>query len=235
MIQGDERGFYRDLCLAQRGGYAAFLDLGRYRVLSASPELFFRIDGDRITDAPDEGHRAARPLARGGRGDRARALVASSKDRAENAMIVDLLRNDLGRICRTGSVEVERMLEPERYETVWQLDLDDRGRPASRGHAARRVPRAVPERLGHRRARRCARRRIIADLEDSARGPYCGAIGYLAPPGSGEPRANFNVAIRTVVLDAQTADGRVRRRRRRHPRLVGARASTTRSSRRRGC
>ena len=120
VIHGDERGFYRDLCLAQRGGYAAFLDLGRYRVLSASPELFFRIDGDRITTRPMKG---TAPRGRWLAEDEhlAEMLMASSKDRAENAMIVDLLRNDLGRICRTGSVEVERILEAERYETVWQL------------------------------------------------------------------------------------------------------------------
>ncbi len=120
VIHGDERGFYRDLCLAQRGGYAAFLDLGRYRVLSASPELFFRIDGDRITTRPMKGT-APRGRWLAEDEDIAETLMASSKDRAENAMIVDLLRNDLGRICRTGSVEVERMLEAERYETVWQL------------------------------------------------------------------------------------------------------------------
>src|SRR3990172_1617465 len=119
-IAGDEHGFYRDLCLAQRGGYAAYLDLGRYRVLSASPELFFRVDGERITTRPMKG---TAPRGRWLAEDEAIAanLVASRKDRAENAMIVDLLRNDLGRICRPGSVQVDRMWEPERYETVWQL------------------------------------------------------------------------------------------------------------------
>jgi para-aminobenzoate synthetase/4-amino-4-deoxychorismate lyase len=109
-----------EIQLAQRGGYAAFLDLGRYRVLSASPELFFRIDGDRITARPMKGT-APRGRWLAEDEDIVETLMASSKDRAENAMIVDLLRNDLGRICRTGSVEVERMLEAERYETVWQL------------------------------------------------------------------------------------------------------------------
>jgi para-aminobenzoate synthetase / 4-amino-4-deoxychorismate lyase len=202
MIQGDERGFYRDLCLAQRGGYAAFLDLGRFRVLSASPELFFRIDGERITTKPMKG------TARRGRWpaedeEIAARLVASSKDRAENAMIVDLLRNDLGRICRTGSVEVERMLEAERFETVWQLTSTIEGdlRPEITLLDTFRALFPSGSVTGAPKVRTT---RIIADLEDSARGPYCGAIGYLAPPGSGEPRANFNVAIRTVVLDAQT-------------------------------
>jgi para-aminobenzoate synthetase / 4-amino-4-deoxychorismate lyase len=202
MIQGDERGFYRDLCLAQRGGYAAFLDLGRYRVLSASPELFFRIDGERITTRPMKG---TAPRGRWLAEDEeiAARLVASSKDRAENAMIVDLLRNDLGRICRTGSVEVERMLEAERFETVWQLTS------AIEGDLRPEVTlldtfRALFPSGSVTGAPKIRTTRIIADLEDSARGPYCGAIGYLAPAGSGEPRASFNVAIRTVVLDAQT-------------------------------
>jgi para-aminobenzoate synthetase/4-amino-4-deoxychorismate lyase len=202
MIQGDERGFYRDLCLAQRGGYAAFLDLGRYRVLSASPELFFRIDGERVTTRPMKG---TAPRGRWLAEDEeiAARLVASSKDRAENAMIVDLLRNDLGRICRTGSVEVERMLEAERFETVWQLTSTIEGdlRPEITLLDAFRALFPSGSVTGAPKVRTT---RIIADLEDSARGPYCGAIGYLAPAGSGEPRASFNVAIRTVVLDAQT-------------------------------
>jgi para-aminobenzoate synthetase / 4-amino-4-deoxychorismate lyase len=202
VVHGDERGFYRDLCLAQRGGYAAFLDLGRYRVLSASPELFFRIDGDRISARPMKG---TAPRGRWLAEDEeiAAALVASSKDRAENAMIVDLLRNDLGRICRTGSVEVQGMLEAERYETVWQLTSTIEGdlRP---GITLLDTFRALFPSGSVTGAPKVRTTRIIADLEDSARGPYCGAIGYLAPSGSGEPRANFNVAIRTVVLDAQT-------------------------------
>jgi para-aminobenzoate synthetase / 4-amino-4-deoxychorismate lyase len=202
MIQGDERGFYRDLCLAQRGGYAAFLDLGRYRVLSASPELFFRIDGERITTRPMKG---TAPRGRWLAEDEeiAARLVASSKDRAENAMIVDLLRNDLGRICRTGSVEVERMLEAERFETVWQLTSTIEGdlRPDITLLDTFRALFPSGSVTGAPKVRTT---RIIADLEDSARGPYCGAIGYLAPAGSGEPRASFNVAIRTVVLDVQT-------------------------------
>ena len=202
MIRGDERGFYRDLCLAQRGGYAAFLDLGRFRVLSASPELFFRIDGDRITTKPMKG---TAPRGRWSAEDEeiAARLVASSKERAENAMIVDLLRNDLGRICRTGSVEVERMVEAERFETVWQLTSTIEGdlRPEITLLDTFRALFPSGSVTGAPKVRTT---RIIADLEDSARGPYCGAIGYLAPPGSGEPRANFNVAIRTVVLDTQT-------------------------------
>ena len=201
-IAGDERGFYRDLALAQRGGYAALLDLGRYRVLSASPELFFRIDSERITTRPMKG---TAPRGRWLAEDEevAERLAASEKERAENAMIVDLLRNDLGRVCRTGSVEVERMVETERFETVWQLTSTVAGdlRP---GTTLVEVFGALFPSGSVTGAPKVRTTRIIADLEDAARGVYCGAIGYLAPPGSDEPRATFNVAIRTVALDTRS-------------------------------
>jgi len=198
-IAGDPRGLYRDLALAQRGAFAAYLDLGRYRVLSASPELFFRVDGDRVTTRPMKGT-APRGRWLAEDEEAAARLVGSAKERAENAMIVDLLRNDLGRIARPGSVEVSRMFEAERYETVWQLtstvaaDLE----PAT---ALVEVFRALFPSGSVTGAPKVRTMRVIADLEDSPRGVYCGAIGYLAPPGSREPRAHFNVAIRTVVLD----------------------------------
>lgn len=198
-IAGDPRGLYRDLALAQRGAFAAYLDLGRYRVLSASPELFFRIDGERITTRPMKGT-APRGRWLAEDEEAAARLVGSAKDRAENAMIVDLLRNDLGRIARPGSVEVSRMFEPERYETVWQLtstvaaDLE----PAT---PLVEVFRALFPSGSVTGAPKVRTMRVIADLEDSPRGVYCGAIGYLAPSGSEEPTAHFNVAIRTVVLD----------------------------------
>jgi para-aminobenzoate synthetase / 4-amino-4-deoxychorismate lyase len=201
-VAGEARGFYRDLCLAQRGGYAAYLDLGRYRVLSASPELFFRIDGERITTRPMKGTaRRGRWLAEDE--EIAARLAASEKERAENAMIVDLLRNDLGRICRAGSVEVERMHEAERFETVWQLTSTVGGdlRPET---TLVDVFRALFPSGSVTGAPKVWTTRIITDLEVAARGVYCGAIGYLAPPGSGEPRANFNVAIRTVAFDAES-------------------------------
>jgi para-aminobenzoate synthetase/4-amino-4-deoxychorismate lyase len=201
-FDGDERDLYRDLCLAQRGGCAAYLNAGRYRVLSASPELFFRIDGDHITTRPMKG---TAPRGRWTAEDDAAAarLVASAKERAENAMIVDLLRNDLGRISEPGSVRVERLFETERYETVWQLTstVSSRLRP---GTSLVEVFRALFPSGSVTGAPKVATMRIIVGLEDSPRGVYCGAVGYLAPPGSDEPRARFNVAIRTVVLDRQT-------------------------------
>jgi para-aminobenzoate synthetase/4-amino-4-deoxychorismate lyase len=201
-IAGDERGFYRDLALAQRGGYAALLDLGRYRVLSASPELFFHIDGERITTRPMKGT-APRGRWLAEDEETAARLAASEKERAENAMIVDLLRNDLGRVCRAGSVEVERMHETERFETVWQLTSTIAG-DLKPGTSLVEVFGALFPSGSVTGAPKVRTTRIITDLEDAARGVYCGAIGYLAPSGSGEPRANFNVAIRTVALDTRS-------------------------------
>ncbi|HEY1331479.1 MAG TPA: aminodeoxychorismate synthase component I [Actinomycetota bacterium] len=201
-FEGDDLALYRDLCLAQRSAHCALLRLGRFHVLSASPELFFRIDGDVVTARPMKG------TARRGRWpdeDRAAAasLTASEKDRAENAMIVDLIRNDLGRIAVPGSVTVPAMYEAERYETVWQLTSTVRAR--------RRPDTGLPgvfaalfpcgSVTGAPKARTM---RAIAELEGSPRGVYTGAVGWLAPPGTEGPSACFNVAIRTVVVDTET-------------------------------
>jgi para-aminobenzoate synthetase / 4-amino-4-deoxychorismate lyase len=201
-IAGDERGLYRDACLAQRGAYAAYLNLGRYRIVSASPELFFAIDGDRITTRPMKG---TAPRGRWPAEDAARAetLASSPKDRAENAMIVDLLRNDLGRIARPGSVRVAEMYRPERYETVWQLTSTIAATlRADVGLVD--VFRALFPSGSVTGAPKIASMRIIAELEDSPRGAYTGAIGYLAPGGSPGPRARFSVGIRTILHDADS-------------------------------
>jgi para-aminobenzoate synthetase / 4-amino-4-deoxychorismate lyase len=125
------------------------------------------------------------------------------KDRAENAMIVDLLRNDLGRVARPGTVRWTDVFDVERYETVWQLtstvscDL----RPDV---ALVDVFRALFPCGSVTGAPKVSTMEIIAALEDSPRGVYCGTVGYLAPLGADAPRARFNVAIRTVVVDAES-------------------------------
>ena len=201
-VQGDERGLYRDLCYAQRGAHAAYLNAGRYRILSASPELFFRLDGDRLTTRPMKG------TAPGGRffaedEELRERLTTSVKDRAENAMIVDLLRNDLGRISRTGSVEWTKVFEPERFETVWQL-TSTVSSVLEPGTGLADVFRALFPSGSITGAPKVRTMGIIAELEDSPRGVYCGAVGFLAPATAGPPTASFNVAIRTVVVDAET-------------------------------
>ena len=198
-VEGDPRGLYRDLCYAQRGAFSTYLDLGRYRVLSASPELFFELRDGAIVTRPMKG---TAPRGRWPAEDRAVAerLLASAKDRAENAMIVDLLRNDLGRISRTGSVTWADVFQAERFETVWQLTTTvSANLEADVGLAD--VFRGLFPSGSVTGAPKVRTMGIINELEDSPRGIYCGAIGYVAPKGSGHPDARFNVAIRTVTLD----------------------------------
>jgi para-aminobenzoate synthetase/4-amino-4-deoxychorismate lyase len=201
-VRGDERGLYRDLCFAQRGAHAAYVNAGRYRILSASPELFFRLDGDRLTTRPMKG---TAPRGRFLAEDEAirERLTASVKDRAENAMIVDLLRNDLGRISRTGSVGWTKTFEPERFETVWQL-TSTVSSELEPGTGLADVFRALFPSGSITGAPKVRTMGLIAELEDSPRGVYCGAVGFLAPANAGSPSASFNVAIRTVVVDAET-------------------------------
>jgi para-aminobenzoate synthetase/4-amino-4-deoxychorismate lyase len=198
-FSGDPVSAYRDLLDAQIGGFGAYLDLGAEQILSASPELFFRWDEDGITTRPMKGTI--------GRGrwpaedeEQLIKLAASEKDRAENLMIVDLLRNDLGRIARFGSVEVLDLFSIERFQTVWQMTSTIRAQPRADVGLAEVMTGLFPSGsvTGAPKARTM---QIIRDLEASPRGVYCGAIGLLAPPGSGEPRAQFNVAIRTLVVD----------------------------------
>jgi para-aminobenzoate synthetase/4-amino-4-deoxychorismate lyase len=199
-VEGDPRGLYRDLCYAQRGAFAGYLDLGRYRVLSASPELFFELRGGRVVARPMKG---TSPRGRWPGEDLAlaEALVASAKDRAENAMIVDLLRSDLGRISRPGTVEWGSVFEAERYETVWQLTTTVSS-TLEGGLGVAGVFRGLFPSGSVTGAPKVRTMGIIRDLEDSPRGVYCGAVGYLAPAGSGHPDARFNVAIRTVTVDS---------------------------------
>jgi para-aminobenzoate synthetase/4-amino-4-deoxychorismate lyase len=201
-VQGDERGLYRDLCYAQRGAYAGYLNLGRYRVLSASPELFFRIDGEALSTRPMKG---TAPRGRWPAEDLevAERLRGSVKDRAENAMIVDLLRNDLGRVARAGTVTWSDVFDLERYETVWQLTSTVTSTLRS-GVGLADVFAALFPCGSVTGAPKVRTMEIIAELEDSSRGVYCGAVGFLSPPGSGLPAARFGVPIRTVMLDAQT-------------------------------
>ncbi|MGH2680341.1 MAG: aminodeoxychorismate synthase component I [Actinomycetota bacterium] len=202
-VEGDPRGLYRDLCHAQRGAYSAYLDLGRYRVLSTSPELFFELRDDAVVTRPMKG---TAPRGRWPEEDLAVAerLLSSAKDRAENAMIVDLLRNDLGRISRTGSVTWADVFQVERYETVWQLTTTVSSM-LEPGIDLAGVFRGLFPSGSVTGAPKVRTMEIIGELEDSPRGVYCGAVGFLAPTGSGRPDARFNVAIRTVTLDTDSA------------------------------
>ncbi|ATG50606.1 aminodeoxychorismate synthase, component I [Brachybacterium vulturis] len=198
---GDAFGLYGELAHRQRGAHHAYVDLGRHTVVSASPESFLRWEHGLLRTAPMKGT-AAR--GRSPQEDRAArdALLASEKDRAENVMIVDLLRNDLARVCEPGSVQVTDLLRVEDYPTLWQLTSSVQGRPRSGTGLVPMLEALFP--CGSiTGAPKLSTMALIAELEDSPRGAYCGALGFLAP--GPQPRARFNVAIRTVVIDG--ADG----------------------------
>lgn len=200
---GEAVNAYRDLLDAQSAGFGAYFDVPGIRVMSVSPELFFRWDEEGIVTRPMKGtiKRGRWPVEDAELRSR---LEASAKDHAENLMIVDLLRNDLGRIATFGSIEVAELFGIERYETVWQLTSTITATPRPEATLLDLFTALFPSGsvTGAPKARTM---QIIGDLEPSPRGIYCGAIGVLAPPGSGEPRAQFNVAIRTLVVDATGA------------------------------
>jgi para-aminobenzoate synthetase/4-amino-4-deoxychorismate lyase len=195
---GDAFALYEQLRAAQAASYCAYLDLGRRQILSLSPELFFRGEDGAIPTRPMKG---TAPRGRWPAEDQALAdwLAASEKNRAENLMIVDLLRNDLGRVAEIGSVAVPSLFAVERYRTVHQLTstVTARSRP---GTALEDIFAALFPCGSITGAPKVATMRLIADLETDPRGAYCGAVGLVEPGGV----ATFNVAIRTAVIDYDT-------------------------------
>ena len=168
-------------------------------VLSVSPELFFRVDGRTILARPMKGTapRGATPQADAALAD---ALLAGEKDRAENLMIVDLLRNDLARVSRPGSVRVPALFEAERYATLTQMTSTIAADLAPGTGLARLFGALFPCGSVTGAPKLRAMRRI-RELEAGPRGVYCGAVGYAAPDAQGGlGTAAFNVAIRTAVV-----------------------------------
>ncbi|MBV9926681.1 MAG: aminodeoxychorismate synthase component I [Acidobacteria bacterium] len=199
-FEGDDFALYERLRAAQRSGFGAYVNAGRFRVLSASPELFFRRRGRRVETRPMKGT-AARGRWREEDETAAALLRTSEKERAENLMIVDLLRNDLGRVAETGSVKVEELFRVERYPTVWQMTSTVAA--TLRGGVTLEELFAALFPCGSvTGAPKVSTSRFIAALEDAPRGVYCGAVGFVAPGGD----AAFNVAIRTVVVDRETKE-----------------------------
>ncbi|MDE4086782.1 aminodeoxychorismate synthase component I [Planococcus maritimus] len=201
-FKGDAKAFYRQLARNQQADYSAYLDIGRHQILSASPELFFRIDGSSIRTKPMKG---TAPRGRTSWEDEAilDVLLDSEKERAENLMIVDLLRNDMSRLAKPGTVQVPKLFEAEKYPTVHQLTST--------------VEAELPEGLSVfdwfkalfpcgsiTGAPKISTMRYIAELEQTPREVYCGAIGYITP----EKNAIFNVPIRTVVIDQDKSAAR---------------------------
>ncbi len=192
--EGAADDLFMRLCGMQPGAYSAFLDMGTHRVLSLSPELFFSLDGRRIETRPMKG---TAPRGSGEDEDRERKawLRSDEKNRAENLMIVDLLRNDLGRICKPGSVEVPELFVTQSYPTLHQMVSGIRGE-LRENCSLFELFRAIFPCGSVTGAPKIRAMQLIRQLESSPRGVYTGAIGYILPDRS----MRFNVAIRTLVL-----------------------------------
>jgi para-aminobenzoate synthetase / 4-amino-4-deoxychorismate lyase len=185
---------FATLSAAQPVAYSALLHIGDTHILSLSPELFFRIEGDRITTRPMKGT-MPRGLDLAEDDAQAARLHADEKNRSEHVMIVDLLRNDIGRICRAGSVHVEDLFSVERYRTLFQMTSTVSGVLRS-GLSYYDIFRALFPSGSITGAPKIRTMQIIRELERQPRGVYTGAIGHIAPTRD----ATFTVAIRTVVL-----------------------------------
>jgi para-aminobenzoate synthetase/4-amino-4-deoxychorismate lyase len=196
-VSGDLFACFDTVARSQGAAYSAYLDIGTHRILSFSPELFFRRDGRTLTTKPMKG------TARRGRwtaedDDHAAQLASSEKDRAENVMIVDLLRNDLGKVAEVGSVEVAELFAVERFNRVLQM--------TSTVRAVQRADADLVSIMGAlfpcgsvTGAPKIRSMEIIRELEPHARGIYTGAIGLVSPNSM-----VFNVAIRTLAVEAKT-------------------------------
>ncbi len=192
-FSADPWHFFSALVSRQPSAHGAFVDTSDFAVCSASPEMFFERRGEDIWSRPMKG---TAPRGRWAEEDAemARALELSEKERAENVMIVDMVRNDLGRVCLPGSVHVPELFRVERYPTLWQLTSLVRGRTAQ---STAQVMAALFPAASITGAPKVRTMQLIQELEISPRRIYTGSIGVMSPGRA----ARFNVAIRTVLVD----------------------------------
>ncbi|HEY9899404.1 MAG TPA: aminodeoxychorismate synthase component I [Pantanalinema sp.] len=192
-VEGDAYAWFERLCEQNPAPFAAYLNAGEAAIVSVSPERFLRLRGDRVVTAPIKG---TRPRGRTPDEDARLAdeLRASVKDRAEHLMIVDLERNDLGRVCRLGSVEVSERFALEAHPTVWHMVSTVEGRLAP-GQGVGSLLAATFPGGSITGAPKIRAMEILEGLEPTRRGVYTGAIGYLGRDGD----LDLNIAIRTAV------------------------------------
>lgn len=200
-VTGDPLSLYRELRRKQRVAHGALIHAGDFDVLSLSPELFLRVRDGAVLAKPMKGTAPRRPTGDADAAERA-WLHHDAKSRAENLMIVDLLRNDLGRVAEIGSLAVPELFTVETYRTVHQMTSSITGRL--------RPGVSVPELLRSlfpcgsvTGAPKVRAMEIIRELEQTPRGVYTGAVGRFGPDGE----VALNVAIRTLMLRRNGRDG----------------------------
>ncbi|MEA3506891.1 MAG: aminodeoxychorismate synthase component I, partial [Elusimicrobiota bacterium] len=195
-FSGSELALYLNLKECQQGLYNCYCKSGGRHILSLSPELFFEKTGSTIMVKPMKGT--------AGRGVKSvedrkikESLAADEKNRSENLMIVDLLRNDLSKISQRGSVKVEKLYEIEKYPTLFQMTSTVKSR-LSGGTGIRQIIESLFPSGSVTGAPKIRAMEIINELEETPRNIYCGAMGYFEPGGN----AKFNVAIRTATIES---------------------------------
>ncbi|HVY30502.1 MAG TPA: aminodeoxychorismate synthase component I [Polyangiaceae bacterium] len=193
-VQGSPAALFGRLRAAQRTPYSALVETGEYSLVSLSPELFFRKRGAEVELQPMKGTAAS---GRDAEEDAriSERLRADEKTRAENVMIVDLLRNDIGRIAEPGSVRVPELFSVERFDQVLQMTSTITARVDPALGLAAMMQSLFPS-GSVTGAPKLRTMQIIHELEPSARGIFCGSIGYVTPSGD----ACFNVAIRSLAV-----------------------------------
>ncbi|MBN1590728.1 MAG: aminodeoxychorismate synthase component I [Pirellulales bacterium] len=189
----DSVSLYRRLRKANPAPFGGYFDLGDFQIASASPERFLQVRDRLVETRPIKG---TRPRHKDAAADRAArdALCRSEKDRAENVMIVDLLRNDLSRVCEIDSVRLGDLCRLETYKHVHHLVSVVHGRLAGSNGPLDLLRAAFPG-GSVTGAPKLRAMEIIAELEPTARGPYCGSLGYVGFDGS----MDLNILIRTIT------------------------------------
>lgn len=199
-FHGDPAAFYADLRNRQPSPYTGFVSTPQFSILSLSPELFLECSNGKITTRPMKGT-APRGLHPQDDAQQKQTLRNDPKQRAENLMIVDLMRNDLGRIAQTGTVKADKLFAIETHPTLHQMTSDVTAQlpPAA---TLRSILEALFPPGSITGAPKIKAMQIIRTLETEPRGVYCGAFGHLGPDGY----ARFNVAIRTVTIQNGQAE-----------------------------